>query len=87
MPIISGLSLFPNPTHTYVNLSLGTEYNGNLTIRLINNFGQVLQERKLSNAAGTTVSFQVSNYAQGNYYLQVIQSDGGNQTNKFIIAK
>jgi len=85
--LIQGLSVFPNPSHDYVNITLGTEYSGAITIRLVNQFGQVLQEKRLSNVAGTTVSFQVSTYSQGNYYLQVIQSDGTQQTGKVLISR
>jgi hypothetical protein len=85
--LIEGLSVFPNPSHDYVNLTLGSQYNGAITVRLVNQFGQVLQEKRFSNVAGTTVSFQVSTYSQGNYYLQVIQSDGTQQTSKILISR
>jgi Secretion system C-terminal sorting domain len=84
---IQGLSIFPNPARDYVNVTLGTEYSSDLTIRLINEFGQVLQEQKLSNAGGTTVSLPVNRYSQGNYYIQVVQANGVQQTSKVLIAR
>ncbi|HTQ28553.1 MAG TPA: T9SS type A sorting domain-containing protein [Puia sp.] len=84
---VQGLSVFPNPARDYVNVTIGTNLSSNITIRLINQFGQLMQEQRVSNASGTTVSLPVGTYAQGNYYLQVIQSDGTQQTSKVLIAR
>lgn len=51
-----------------------------------NTAGQVLQEHK-SNAASSTVSFDVSSYSAGTYMIQVIQTDGSSRNNVLLIAK
>jgi len=84
---VNGISLFPNPAVDLVNLSLGSDVTGDLTVRLINQNGQLMQEQKLTNAAGTTVSFGVAGYAQGSYLLELIDNKGNIQTSKFIISR
>jgi len=81
------LNIFPNPARTYLNVTLGSTYTSDLTLKLVDGSGQVLQERKLSQAAGTTVSLPVSAYPQGHYYLQITGADGTRQTNKVLIAR
>ena len=85
--LVSGYSVFPNPARDMVNLNLGTDVNPEITVRLINQNGQVLQEQKFTNAAGSTLTFSVASYAQGNYLLEIIDSKGNIQTNKFIISR
>jgi hypothetical protein len=84
---VVGYNVFPNPARDLVNLSLGTDAGSELTVRLISQNGQVLQEQKLMNAAGSIVTFAVSGYAQGNYLLEVIDDKGNIQTSKFIISR
>lgn len=84
---VIGLSIFPNPARDIVSLSFGTDAPSELTIRLVNQNGQVMQERKLNNPAGTTATFAVSSYSQGNYLLEVIDNKGNIQTSKFIIGR
>ena len=83
--LIKGYSIFPNPARDNVYVTLSDAATSEITIRLINQRGQVLQEKILSNAAGTTVSLPVRNYAAGAYLLQVKTADGTQQTKKLII--
>jgi hypothetical protein len=84
---VSGFSVFPNPARDVVNLSLGTDASPNLTIRLINQSGQLLQEQRLTNAAGSTVTFGLTSYSPGSYLLEIIDNKGNIQTSKFIIIR
>jgi hypothetical protein len=84
---VGGFSVFPNPARDLVNLSLGSDVTSTMTIRLINQNGQLMQEQRLSNAAGTTVTFALASYAQGNYILEIIDGKGNIQTSKFIISR
>lgn len=85
--LISGVSVFPNPAKDYVNISLGSEAVANLSIRLVNQSGQVLIEKKLSNAAGTTLSLPVNSYPTGNYLVLVTGADGSQQISKLFISR
>ena len=85
--LTAGLKVFPNPAKDYVNVSIGSDITSSVTIRLVNQNGQLLQEKKLSHAGNTIVSFSVNNYPQGNYLVQIIGSDGTKQTNKILIAR
>jgi hypothetical protein len=84
---VSAVSVYPNPAHDYVNVTLGSTATGNTLIRLFNQSGQVLLERNLSNAGGTTVPLAVSSYPEGSYIIVVTGADGSRQINKLLITK
>jgi hypothetical protein len=86
MSLISGVSVFPNPASDFVNVSIGGS-SSELTIRVINLNGQVLQEKKVNSASATTISLPVHNYPQGNYFIQVTGADGSQQTNKVLVTR
>ncbi|HTQ66965.1 MAG TPA: T9SS type A sorting domain-containing protein [Puia sp.] len=85
--LITGVNIFPNPASNFVNVTIGTDFTGDATIRVINLFGQLLQERKLTQARGTTIYIPVENYAQGNYILQIIGSNGVIKTGQILIKR
>lgn len=86
--LIGNVSIFPNPAKDNVNVTLGGEgTTGNMSIRLISQSGQLLLEKKVSNTGGTTVTFPVSSYPQGNYLIQVIGQDGTQQISKLFISR
>ena len=61
--LISGVSVFPNPASNFVNVSIGGS-SSELTIRVMNLNGQVLQEKKVNSTSATTISLPVHNYPQ-----------------------
>ena len=83
----TGVKIFPNPAKSYVNISLGNNISSNQVIRLTDILGKVLQERQVSNAAGTTLSLPVSNYAKGIYLLEVKSADGTKQVYKVFVSQ
>ncbi|HWK04572.1 MAG TPA: T9SS type A sorting domain-containing protein [Puia sp.] len=87
--LIGSVSVFPNPAKDYVNITLGSSSTatGNLSIRLINQAGQLLVDKKVTNAGGTTVSLPVSSYPPGNYLIQVTGQDGTRQISKVLISR
>ena len=84
--LINGLSVFPNPAKDYINVSVGGS-TSSLTIRLINQTGQILQEKVVNNTSSSVISMAVYSYPQGNYYLQVTSADGSQQTSKVLITR
>lgn len=85
--LVTSFSLYPNPARDFVNVTLGKEANGTTTIRLISPAGQLLLEKKVNNAAGSTISLPVSSYPQGNYLVLVAGANGALQTGKLFITK
>jgi type IX secretion system substrate protein len=84
---VANISFFPNPARDYVNVSLGETTGSDLTIRLINQSGQVLQEKRVQAGNGTIVSFPLQQYAAGLYILSVSGNNGLCQSNKILISR
>ena len=85
--LVGNVSFFPNPAKDFVYIAIPEATTGNLSVRLFSQSGQLLTERSLSNAGGSTVSLPVSNYPQGNYVLIVTTQDGSKQVSKLVISK
>jgi hypothetical protein len=85
--LITSVSIYPNPARDYVNITLGGNSNENMIIRLFNQAGQIVQEKNVSNAGGTTVPLSVSSYPEGSYIIVVTGADGSRQINKLLITK
>ena len=84
---ISSVSVYPNPASDYVNVTLSGEATVVANIRLVNMAGQVMLERTVTNAGGTTVPLAVSAYPAGNYLVVITAADGTRQVNKVLISK
>lgn len=85
--LINGVKVFPNPAKNYVNISLGNDVTANQLIRLTDLYGKVLQQKQVTNAGGSTITFPVNNYAQGIYLLQVKSASGAQQTYKVFVSQ
>jgi hypothetical protein len=83
---INGLKIFPNPARSYVYVTIGNNMTANQLIRLTDLNGHILQERQVSNAAGTTITVPVNNYPKGIYMLQVKGSDGNEQVFRVLVG-
>jgi hypothetical protein len=84
---VSSVSVYPNPAADYVNVTLSGDASVTANIRLVNLAGQVLLERNVTNAGGTTVALPVSAFPAGNYLIVVTGSEGSKQVSKVLIAK
>lgn len=82
--IVNGISFYPNPAVDNVNVALSGNA-GAVTIKLANQAGQVLQERKTG--VGTAmVTLNVQQYPRGMYILIASSADGSQQSTKLMIA-
>ncbi|MDP4244321.1 MAG: T9SS type A sorting domain-containing protein [Bacteroidota bacterium] len=81
------VSFFPNPAHDYVNVALSGSSATQVTVRLLNQAGQVLQERIGTSGNGATVSFPVQQYPTGLYILSVVGADGTHESSKLLINR
>jgi hypothetical protein len=84
---ISSVSVYPNPASDYINVTLGGEPSVTANIRLVNMAGQVMLEKTVSNAGGTTIPLAVGSYPAGNYLVVITAADGSKQVNKVLISK
>jgi hypothetical protein len=84
---VTAVSVYPNPASEYVNVTLGGDASVSANIRLVNLAGQVLLEKTVANAGGTTVPLTISGYPSGNYLIVITASDGSKQVNKILITK
>jgi hypothetical protein len=85
--IVTNISFFPNPATDYVNISLGELSAKQTTVRLINQAGQVLQEKTVAAGSATIVSFPVQNYKGGLYILSIASADGTHESSKLLINR
>jgi hypothetical protein len=79
--------VFPNPASDFVNVNISSAAVGTQTVRLFNQGGQLLVEKKVDNGSGTIVSLPVTNYPQGNYVIIVTGADGSRQVSKLFISR
>ncbi|HVU57218.1 MAG TPA: T9SS type A sorting domain-containing protein [Puia sp.] len=82
---VSHISFFPNPARDFVNVTLGGMSAGTVTVRLINQAGAVLQEKKAQ--GGTTVTFSLQQCTTGFYVLSVMAADGTHESSKLLISR
>src|SRR5258708_40170190 len=85
--LTSAVSIYPNPARDYVNVTLGGSTPLGAVVRLLNQSGQLLLEKNVSHAGGTTVPLAVGTYPQGNYLVVVIGADGSQQVSKLLLSK
>ena len=66
------LSIFPNPSHGQVSLTLNSIENQELTVSLVDAFGrQVYAEEVYVNGGMNSIQFDFKAYSKGIYYLQM----------------
>lgn len=82
------ISVFPNPViNGIINLQFTNQPKGIYTIRLVNNFGQMLHVTQLKHEGGIgTQTVQVNkNVGKGNYQLKVITPDNKKINTKILM--
>lgn len=85
--VIGKISFFPNPARDYVNVSLAGGSGSQVTVLLTSISGQIMQQKTVSAASGTIVTFPVQNFAAGMYVLSVIGSDGSRESSTMLIGR
>ncbi len=84
--LIKGV-LFANPVKNgSLIVSFGADINSNLSLRLLNSNGQIVQEKQVNNPAGSTVAFSVGTYAKGIYLLHIQAADGSQKIYKVVVS-
>ncbi len=87
------ISLFPNPARDIVTVEMGVTLNPGLksgdrcptVLRLLNELGQLLEERRLDDAA-ERLEWNVSQLRPGLYFLEIIEEGCAPQLLRFVKA-
>jgi hypothetical protein len=85
-PTLKNILVFPNPASSYINIFVGRS-DTDVDIRLFNQFGQVLQTKKIKAGITTTVQLPVNNYASGTYLVEIRGADGSKQSSIVLVNK
>lgn len=66
------LEIFPNPTQNLFKIQLNNKLQGELTIKIINNLGQVIMQRHEVNSSDySTIEMDISNLPAGQYRVAI----------------
>jgi hypothetical protein len=79
----SHISFYPNPARDFVNVSLSGMSTA--TVRIINQAGAVMQEKKVQ--GGGTATFSLQQLSTGLYILTVTSENGVQQSSKLLVNK
>lgn len=71
------VSIYPNPTHNFINLHVNN-INPNLNLIITDKLGNLLSKHSLHNEKNT---FSISNLSNGTYYLNILKK------NKLLFSK
>jgi PA domain/Secretion system C-terminal sorting domain len=84
-PVFAEFSVFPVPTATTLNVTLGLDKVApQVTYRVLNTSGQVVSIETHSNVQNDTYAFSVEKLANGNYYM-VVNANGKAMFKKFTV--
>lgn len=76
------INIFPNPTTGLFNI----DYSNTNSIKVINTLGEVIYEEKLDQLSSGTKNIDLSNFANGIYFINVA-NDKGSINHKVILNK
>lgn len=79
----SEVKIYPNPAQDEITILYGDLFNGNATISIFNNLGQMLKQHHSSNMNSETLN--ISELAQGIYFIKI--SSGKAEVTKKLIVK
>lgn len=81
------VTLYPNPTTSELNVSFDLLENAEkVTLRVTDATGRVVSQSPFQNVRRNTFTFDVSNLANGVYYMDII-TEAGHRTERFVVTK
>lgn len=81
-----GLNISPNPTKDFVRLHIAFSTYVDLKVKVVDLNGKVLETVNRYRTNGEKITFDVSNYPSGMYFIQII-SDNYSIAKKFVVIK
>ncbi len=78
---IGSLTVLPNPVEEQLNLIIDTQYTGDVMLTIYNSAGQMVYSKSFSNMVNQNITIDFSQYASGNYSLQMNGDIGSYHTN------
>ena len=83
----NGYTLFPNPAGNQVNLSLKGHEGKAALLQIINSQGLVVGQREVESLPAEPLSFDLHNYRDGMYYLNVRVEGKRSRAMRFVVVK
>ncbi len=83
---LTGLLLSPNPAKDFAQLNINFDRAVDLTVKLVDVTGRVLETRNAGNTTSEMMRFDVSTLAEGVYFMQ-ITANGQTATQRFVVVK
>ena len=77
---LNNLQVYPNPSNGFISLSLNIEQVGTVLVDIMDAQGRTLTQSKHSNNTENPIQMDLSEYADGVYFLKVQQ----NETEQFV---
>ena len=84
---IDAISVFPNPTSGDIKVALHAYLGEQVTVKLLNQYGQTLEEKRFVELTDELASFDMKRYPDGLYFISV-QAEGKRViTRRFVVGK
>lgn len=81
-----GISVYPNPTGGNINVFIKLKISDDVSIRVFNPMGQLIDSNKTANTLGGTYNFDLSSHANGMYFVEV-SAGNTSKTLKVIVNR
>jgi len=82
--VISTVSVYPNPTSDYLNISFTETVEVESAISIMDANGKAVTLTTTSNINGANVQFDIRQLVKGIYFLNILNNDGSLTSAKFI---
>ena len=82
--VISTISVYPNPTSDYLNVSLTETVEVESAISIMDANGKAVALTMPSNINGSSIQFDIRQLENGIYFINILNNDGSLTSAKFI---
>ncbi|MEO1262984.1 MAG: MopE-related protein [Bacteroidota bacterium] len=86
-PVFKSFTIIPNPANNFAKIDLHDYLEKNAEIKIVNNFGQVIQEFYLENILSKYFQMDLRDLKEGHYFVWVMVEDRKPVAKQLIIGK